>query len=503
MVQDAAGVTIPEDRWGRWLLWASLATVFVGLFSALGDRIPWPIGYSLVSSVVLLLALTTPRKYRVLAVGLGLIFVLGFWLAAFVEIAIGRLEFLQEAEFIRKNAVTLASAVGAFVSITAVAGVIVSGLYFASEFVLSFRAPFGLTRSGALRALATVGFGLQYPYMIVENGEVTITKPKGLLDMVGGPGLTIVRPGNAILFERVGKVTQIAGPGTTQTRLFEFPKQVLQLRPRWLTFGADDVLTQDGIALRLKGGMSACIEPAPVTEARIAAAGGPTRYEWTSTFRDIIGGDFPVYQDSVFRAVYLPAGSTWEANMAGSAVAMIRDAVGQLRLEDIFGDPTTGIEPGTARIIGPIEQAARDRLRGFSAGWGVEVRLVEISSLKPPPEIEQRVLKRWAIATERINIEQLGEAEAETLKVIEATKKNSFEEMSRSLQTTIQRLTRSVGEEQTLRFQDVLQTIVANAGRDSTTTLRYIETLEKLSKHPGARIVIAPGGQGINIEEHE
>jgi len=380
-------------------------------------------------------------------------------------------------------------------------------VYFASEFVLAFRGIFGLSRLEAMKILLTNSFGLQLPYAIIENGQETITKPKGMLDKIGGPGLVIIRPGNAVVYERQGKITQIVGPGRAFTKLFEFKKGIVQLRPRWVNFTAEDVMTQDGIPLKIAGGVGAQIEPAERTKERILETSkNKSQYQWAwrnAQCRDVIAGDFPVYKDSVFRAVYRPAGENWEQTLSGATLAAVREAIGKRRLEDIFGDPSEGMAAGQERLASAIEQEVGQKLSSWVHEWGLKAGGVSIGLLVPPKEVQEKVCARWRTAAERANIEQISEAEAMGLRVIEATKKNSFDEMTRSLQSAMQRLAHAYGEDAPLRFQEILQTIAANVGRDSMTALRYIEALEKLSNHPNAHIVIAPGGQNINIEQRE
>ncbi len=375
-------------------------------------------------------------------------------------------------------------------------------LWFASEFLLAFQGGFGLTRRDTFRALLTVGFGLQYPYLIVENGQATVSKPKGLLNKIGGPGLVIIRPGNTVVFERLGRVTQIAGPGITTTRLFEFHKQIVQLRPRWISFSGETVLTQDGIPLKLQGGLGARIEPASVTNDLIAAAGGPGSYTWASGFRDQIRGEFPVYRDSAFRAVYLPSGPNWEITLGGTTVAMIRDAVGRRRLQDIFGEPDTGIPPNTARVIQEIEQEAVAALRAFVHSWGILVTGVEIALLEPPEEIQKRVLKRWTIAGDNQMIESLGNAQAQAEQTVQTIKMAAFQGMMGVLQDTVTTAGAVLPPQQMVLFQGIIQTIAANTTQDSASALRYIEALEKLRGQPGG-IVVGPPGPIVNVEQHD
>lgn len=506
MIQDSSGVETKDDRLGRWLLWVSLGLLFLGLLSVVGKRIPWPIAYTLVSVVVLLLALISPKKYRVLIVAAAATVVIAWWITAFLEFAFTESALLRGRMVPVDDIRVLAGGLAALVAVATVGGVLLSGLYFASEFLLAFRGMFGLTRWEALRLLGCSGFGLQAPYVVVEDGKVTLTRPKGLLGKVGGPGLVIIRPGNAVAFERQGEVTQIAGPGPAFTKLFEFPKEpVVQLRPRWLSFEVDDVMTKDGVPLKLVGGVEGQIEPQEDTDKRLGHPDFRDQKTWkwqnAKERRQIIGGDFPVYRDTVFRAMYMHSGPNWEATLKGATLALIREAVGKRRLADIFGEPTAGVNGDGKRVISILEQEVQSKLDGFSPEWGVKVLGVTISLLVPPTEVQESVRKQWTTAADRRSIQEIGEAEAGAIKIIEATKKDSFDQMMGVLEDAMRRVRRTGDDAQVKRFQRLLETIATNVGRDSTANLRYIEALEKLSKHPGARIIIGPPGGDINVEQ--
>ena len=503
MTLEEPVVELPEDRMLPWLLWVSLAAIALALLSYLDIAVPWPLAYAVVSAVILVLALNAPRRFRLAATFLVITVLSAWWLSALLELAFEHVPLLRSSRLIQQQGTQVASLLAAVLSIVLVGGVLVAGLFFASEFLLAWRGIFGLSRWEALQLLASLGFGLQYPYMVIENGQQKITRPKGLINKVGGPGLVVIQPGQAVVFERAGKVTQIVGPGHTYTQMFEFPKKIVLLQPRWLTFAADDVLTRDGVPMKVRGGLSARIEPAEVTARRIADAGGPDRYRWASAFREVIGNELAVYQDSVFRAAYLPAGPDWETTVAGAAESLVRDAVGRRRLEDIYGSPEQGLPDNTGRVIEDIEREALEGLQRFAPEWGIEVSGVEIACLEPPQGVQERVLSRWRIAAERQAIEHLGEAEAQTVRAVESARLGAFQALVEELVAAAAAADQGLSSEQAQRFLNALQSLAGQMTRDTTTALRYIEALEKLSQHPGARVVIGPPGQTLYVEEGE
>ncbi len=501
------------------IVWV-LAFYGIGWFiarSKLPSEVSEILKYSIAALALFALAFSTPQKIRGLAVLLAL-----FWIVMRVahDLLFPHLLPAAGTGFAGQLTIWLLSWIpSALFGIGTIAFALALPFYVASEFLLAHRGVFGLTRSEAIWSLVILTFGMQYPYVIVENGDYTISKPKGMINKIGGPGEVIVRPANAVALERMGKITQIVGPGKWHTKLFEFPKQVVQLRPRWLTFEANDVLTLDGVPMKVSGGVGAQIEPASETlkrKAEIEARGETFEWAWTgegNRAQEVIAGDFPVYRDSIFRAVYLPAGPNWEGTLGGAALALVRKAVRQHKLSELYGDPTSrqreveqqkGVKlpivansesQAKRRIIVSLEDEVTAGLRGFASQWGIRVTGVSINMLTPPEEVQESVRRQYTTAAEQRNIEALGEAEAGALQKLEETKKASFEGMSEALTQAVTAMQRIGGPEQAQRFQEILHTIAANLAHDNTSSLRYIEAMEKLTKHPNARVILMPPGQ--------
>ena len=94
-----------------------------------------------------------------------------------------------------------------------------------------------------------------------------------MLSRLGGPGVLVVRPGNAVVLERGGKITRIVGPGVHQLKRFEGLKSsdgkgIVDLRTQFAPETATNVLTRDGIPLEIKAATVFKIEPKQVTDQR-------------------------------------------------------------------------------------------------------------------------------------------------------------------------------------------------------------------------------------------
>ncbi|MCX6032274.1 MAG: hypothetical protein NT169_23645, partial [Chloroflexi bacterium] len=94
--------------------------------------------------------------------------------------------------------------------------------------------------------------GIGQAYQIVEDGKVVTTKPAGVLTALGGKGLLLIKPANAVVTEWGGDIRRVLGPGITWTERFERVKQVVPLNPQRVEFDVS-AQTCEGIQLQVKG----------------------------------------------------------------------------------------------------------------------------------------------------------------------------------------------------------------------------------------------------------
>ena len=491
----------PKGNLTTWILACSAVLVLLGLLSAFA---PPMLVYGIATVLLIALGVTAPDQIRALALSLVTAVIIALWSGTLYQAILFNPQVMRSNGWSESTVRLLSAALGVFTGAVLAGGLLIAGLLVASEIMLTFAGAFGLKRTEAFKVLGSSSFGFQLPYLIIENGAATISKPKGVLSKIGGQGMVIVRPANAVVFERVGKVTQIVGPGTAYTKLYEFPKAIVQLRPRWIDLPSNaEAQTLDGISLKITGGVGARIEPAAdraLREPLVTAVLDKS----TDLRGGKIDGDFPVYKDSIFRAVYLPAGPDWEKTLAGAAVTTIRAAINSHRLEDIFGPPVRGmlpIAPGTPTVIQQIQTQALAQLQAFAPDWGIQVTGLDLRLSEAPTELRQRVLKRWEIAADQQDMLDKGEAEAVTMARVEDIRRGTFDAMVQTLNDAVARANATLGPSQALRFARVLETIAQAMSRDPTVALRYIESLDKLSRMPNARVVIAPPDTDVKLDQ--
>ena len=330
---------------------------------------------------------------------------------------------------------------GLLVGICLVWGPLLAVMYVSSEWLLAMRETFGVTRWQALRLLISMVLNVSYPYYLIEDGEMTLVKPKGVLDRLGGPGVAVIKPYNAVVFERAGKITRIEGPDMFMTKLFEFAKHIIDLRPQWESFPVEEVLTKDKVPLHIECGLGYRIESREQTAER---GEDPREVVEGRRFPGIISGEYPVYKRTIFKAAYGPAGD-WKFTTKGATITKLREVVSEFELQDIYRRD----EQGREFILAEIGRMTKERVVEIAHYWGVRVNTVNIDTIEVSEAVREQVWKMWGaeyarktalieaegkrevivteavaereatrVKSESARIEAIGEAEATKIKAI-------------------------------------------------------------------------------------
>jgi len=281
------------------------------------------------------------------------------------------------------------SAVAGLLAGISVIGVpLLAVMYVSSEWLLAMRKTFGVTRGQALRLLFTVMFNMNPPYFIIEDGEIALAKPAGVLELFGGPGVAVVTLYNAVVFEWGGEVTRIEGPGVYLTKLFEFPKHVIDLRPQWESFEVEEVLTKDKVPLHIKCGLGYRIESRDQTAERVEER--REVIEEGRRFPGIISGEYPVYKRTIFKAAYGPAGD-WKITTKGATITKLREVVSEFELRDIYRFD----EQSKEFILAEIGRRTKEEVAKIAHYWGVRVGTVNIDTIEVSEAVREKVWDMW------------------------------------------------------------------------------------------------------------
>ncbi|MGD8464146.1 MAG: SPFH domain-containing protein [Anaerolineae bacterium] len=261
-----------------------------------------------------------------------------------------------------------------------------------SEWILQMPDVYDISRWQAMRMLAGTMLNTTAAYFVVDEGEIKQSKPSGLLPRLGGPGMAVIKPYNAVVFERGGEITRIEGPGAYRTERFEMVKGIVDLRKQWLNFTAENVLTKDNVPLTFHCGVGFQIEPQWETARRVEAPGESREGR---KFTGIIDGDYAVYRRTIYRAVYNTTAGGWRLSSQGATETQLRKIMRQYRLEDLYRLEDDQLKQD-APVINTIEEQVRDNTGTILHTWGATLSTFSIKSFEAPEDVKDRLLEMWA-----------------------------------------------------------------------------------------------------------
>jgi regulator of protease activity HflC (stomatin/prohibitin superfamily) len=369
--------------------------------------------------------------------------------------------------------------------------------YVSSEWILALHEVYGISRRQAMRLLLSLVFNTAYPYYFVEDGEITLTKPPGLLPKLGGPGIAVIRPYNAAAFELAGNITRIEGPGLVTTKRYESLKGATSLRKQWSSFTAESVLTKDHVPLTFHCGVGFRIESRQDTAKRVEEQS--QAFEG-SRFSGIIGGDYPVYKRTIYRAVYGTTETGWKLLSQGATETQLRAVLRQYRLEDLYRLENNELAEDKSVIDEIVDEVSR-KINAISPTWGTTVSTFLIQSFDAPKDVEQKLLELWATpyrkqqqeiaaraTTEAIRMR--GEAEADAIAEVEKAKLVARENLIQVLTRSFLSGPAGTNVHLTERVISAVEKLSTALTTDTATAARYIEAIEKMATTAGTKVLM-------------
>jgi regulator of protease activity HflC (stomatin/prohibitin superfamily) len=357
--------------------------------------------------------------------------------------------------------------------------------------VLSSRVILGINRwqgaeSGdATKYVLSLLTGVQQPWVVVEKGEEQKGEREGWLRKWGGPGMVVVRPGQAVALECNGKI-RIVGPGTTRTRRFERVHQIVKLGQLYKPADVEDVLTADGVPLTIQLAVIYRLE----RKAEVDEAGR------TPEDTAVIEGPHPVYVDTVKKALFNVGVAGWEMTATGFCQSTLRDIVGTYTLDQIFSPARQGT-PTQGRVVDEIESAILERVRAGTPNMGIKIMSVDIQSIKVPEEVRQRMFDAWsAIWRNRAALDELevkraaGELDLSLFGNKEEIRTNSQRVQYQNLLDVIVESGLEPGSSSYDAFLRLVERLAREMAADSASALRYADALHTLFSNPEAKVTV-------------
>ena len=208
-----------------------------------------------------------------------------------------------------------------------------------------------------------------------------------------GPGILIIRSGNAAVLERAGKITRIVGPGFHLTEAWEHLCAIVDLSLQTETWKLENVSTKDCIRLEIELTVEYRIM---VNQPALVAR-----------------GQYKLDEDVIRRAVLTTP--NWKERTEKAAERVLRSAMATHSLAKVR-DPG-GIDSSNDTVpCALLQDDIQRRLGEESQWWGVEIASVGIGRITMPEEIQQRVdeLRRAEIKQRTARVEaHIARTEAE------------------------------------------------------------------------------------------
>jgi len=388
-----------------------LIVALVLLFTiALFFKVHWIVGYVLLITGLLFLILYLPSpKWRRLLITLYLFFFITLLTSTGLQMFLATNRTV--ARLVEENGIVnfligglvgqiiLSTLIGLITGASAVGVLLLPPMLISSEYILALHEVHGIKRKDALRMLWSLIVGINYLWMIIEGGKVTQSKPEGVLSEIGGPGVAVIRAGNAVVFERSGKISQVAGSRLVLLKQYERIRAIFELRPLGETKETENVLTKDRIPLTIVMGVGFQIEPKEVTDQRPESFVEPNG----EALSEVIGDDlYQTYGATLKKAVYHAPLSGWGVMTPGAAQSLLRDIIATYNFDEIFkrvgeeeGKPG-GFDPDQ-RTIKEIENKIMERLSAAAPRWGAHVQGVDIREIRIREDVLGKVLDWWGV----------------------------------------------------------------------------------------------------------
>ncbi|TEU17752.1 MAG: SPFH/Band 7/PHB domain protein [Anaerolineales bacterium] len=502
-----------------------VALVLLGIV-ALSFKIHWIAGYVLLITGLLFLIFYLPSpKLRRLLITLYLVFVItvltGTGLQMFLATnkTVGRL--VEENKVVNfligglTEQIILSTVLGLITGVSVVGVPLLAVTLVSSEYILALHEVHGIRRKDALRVLWSLIMGINYPWMIIEDGKATQSKPKGILSVIGGPGLAVIRAGNAVVFQRAGKISQIVGSGLVLLKQYERIRAIFDLRPQSETRETENVLTKDRIPLTITMKVGSQIEPKDATDQRPESFVEPHG----EALSEVIGTLYKTYRATLEKAVYHVPASGWGVIAPGSGQNLLRDIIATYNFDEIFkrvgeveGEPG-GFDPDQ-RTIKEIENKIRERLSAAAPEWGAQIQGVDIREIKIREGVLEKLLDWWGAEwKKRIAIKEAeGEGEAliakaEAQKVAflkkaeaEARAITALEGVKYEVREKILKQVAHLGAinaNVALRFINIVEQLSRDMTADDVAARRYIEVLEAIAKSDGQKTIVIGGDRRL------
>ncbi len=333
----------------------------------------------------------------------------------------------------------------------------------------------GKDRQMAVNYARDVQLGRKQFIQYVDDAGVHIKgdiEDRGVRAAFGGPGLLSVPEGYAAVIERGDSVVRVVGKGTHILGRAEKAILRVHLFPRTLTLDVPELWTRDHFKVEAQISITHEIDR--------GAADGPDRFR---------------FDDNIIREkIWSPlrqANSDWQEAIRTLTKNFTAELVSRYAVEDLVGGAGSGRRA--------LAQAVQTRVTEMMQNEGViilNVRVLDVhipeavSALlqkKSQADIENRVKLQNAENQTALTLRK-NEADAVALERMTKLKEEFREKLIRRFAEPLSRQDGPLADKEVAKqYIETMERIFHQMLRDDFTTMRFIETMEKLIESPGEK----------------
>ncbi len=392
---------------------------------------------------------------------------------------------------------------------------------------------------GELRTfLLRTYLGISPTYVVVSGKDVIASSPAGIMPQLGGPGMAIIKPQTAVIFEHMGTTSRISGPATVKDiKMFELMKARLDLRPQWHATEVITVSTQDGELVQVSARYRSAIMRkdqwlhVASPNSREEPIGNPAQQDSEPTLKQpevelpgqnptaVLSGTKDYLEQTIYRATYDCGPSGWEAATREAVQWALRAEIERRTVEELFPavlwaldkDTTTRQEEESSptrqqsnRVrpdeLDEISKLAQQRAAEVSAQWGVVVDLLSVDQITPPSSVTAatRSLRQSRVDASRTTTK--GAAEANVYDALQRMEAEAQRTKLGTLMKQVPAALQGLDPEHVTAFFDLMEKLAMIMNQNRALDYRYVEAVEALSKDPNARIIHKPSESSMTDE---
>ncbi len=253
---------------------------------------------------------------------------------------------------------------------------------------------------------------------VAKFKEVTVKN--GKLDpanhwstVIGGPVRLKIQPGNALYIERGGKFSRVVGQGQAFLHWDERIATAINVGPQYEKFQST-AWTKDGIKLEIEG----------IGEYFL----GRERQEGDENVL------IPYDPESIRKAVEFTFKSGKDANewirsAVGNTIGALNSRIANKYLDELFVESRNESPLLSTKNMQELVEKIKSKLLKY----GVTLSSLQITSIKPPPHVNQERMRTWEVARKNLSTIATGEVKAHQIRMREKARA----EMQRDLIVSI------------------------------------------------------------------